>query len=87
MENLKSLVLSMLNMPFRYQQAYEREKSYYEQKAQEANLTLEQYFKKLENQKINEIIQECLFGENDDIVIFVDCWNAFYPETPDVDFM
>lgn len=62
MENLKSLVLSMLNMPFRYQQAYEREKSYYEQKAQEANLTLEQYFKELENQKINEIIQECLFG-------------------------
>lgn len=87
MENLKSLVLSMLNMPFRYQQAYEREKSYYEQKAQEANLTLEQYFKELENQKINEIIQECLFGENDDIVIFVDCWKAFYPETPDVDFM
>lgn len=85
MEALKDLALSMLNMPLRYQQAHDRERKYHEHKAQEAGLTLDQYFKQLHSHKITEVVQECLFGENDDIVIFVDCWKAFFTGAPDVD--
>lgn len=87
MENLKTLALSMLNTPFRYEQASEREKNYHSRKARELGLTLDKYFNELNKNKIRDIVQECLFGESDDIVIFVDCWKAFFPEAPDVEMM
>ncbi len=87
MKNLKDLALSMLNTPFRYEQAEERANKYHSQKAAELGLTIDQYFHKLYKNKITDMVQECIFGENDDIVIFTDCWQAFYPEKPDVEIM
>ncbi len=77
MEMLEGLAKLMLQAPVRYQQADKRLLEYDTKKAEEAGLSLERYRMNLRQEKIRHMVQECVFGENDDIVLFADCWDAF----------
>ena len=77
MEMLEGLAKLMLQAPVRYQQADKRLLEYDTKKAAEAGLSLERYRMNLRQEKIRHMVQECVFGENDDIVLFADCWDAF----------
>lgn len=77
MEMLESLAKLMLQAPVRYQQAAERSLEYDTKKAAEAGLSLERYRMNLRQEKIRHMVQDCVFGENDDIILFADCVDAF----------
>ena len=78
MEMLESLAKLMLQAPVRYQQAAERSLKYDTKKAAKAGLSLERYRMKLRQEKIRHMVQDCVFGENDDIILFADCVDAFH---------
>lgn len=84
MEMLENLAELMLQTPFRFEQAEKRQLEYDKKKADEAGLALDQYRAMLRRQKVRHMVQECIFGETDDIILFADCWKSF-GITPDVE--
>lgn len=84
MEMLEGLAELMLQTPFRFEQAAKRQLEYDQKKADEEGITLEQYRSRERRKKVRHMVQECIFGEKDDIILFADCWDSFGMK-PDVE--
>lgn len=84
MEILDNLAEFMLQSPFRFEQAEKRLLEYNRKKSQEQGLSLEEYRAAQRRRKVRHMVQECVFGESDDIILFADCWKAF-GMTPDIE--
>lgn len=84
MEMLDKLAEFMLQTPFRFEQAQKRLLDYDRKKSQEQGVTVEEYRAAQRRQKVRHMVQECVFGESDDIILFADCWKAF-GITPDIE--
>lgn len=83
LEMLESLAKLMLQTPVRYEQAKEREREYNIKKANEFGLSMEQYLKQRCHCKLRHMVEDCVFSQKDDIILFSDCWNAFQIQ-PDI---
>ena len=77
MQRLEALAALMLSDSSKYEQVLVREQQYAEKMSKTHGITVEEFIRRTMSQRVRTMMEECVFDESEDIIIFADSWQSF----------